>query len=225
LQKDHFFSSREHLINDLKRQGIIISDPVYRAMLKVPRHLFIPESNWDKAYIDSPLSIGSGQTISAPHMNAMMCEYLEIEPGQKILEIGTGSGYHAALLAELVTNKGEVYTIERHSDLINNAKKTIDILGYKNIQIKNGDGTLGWEEVGPFDRILVTAAGPEIPKPLVSQLSSNDGILCIPIGKSQQDQELLIIRKKGEKLTKQTVCRVVFVPLIGKYGFIDESER
>ncbi len=172
------------MVEDLFRHNIIHSNNVYNAMLKVPRHKFLPESVWNRAYIDSPLPIGNNQTISAPHMNAMMCQYLELAPNQKVLEIGTGSGYHAALLAELIGSNGHVYTLERYSELAEQAKRILDLLGYRNVSVITADGTSGYPSQSPYDRILVTAAGPEVPPPLLSQLSQNGGILCIPIGES-----------------------------------------
>jgi protein-L-isoaspartate(D-aspartate) O-methyltransferase len=209
------------MVDELKKKDIIFSENVYAAMKKVPRHLFLPENLWHRAYFDSPQVLDKEQTISAPHMNAMMCEYLEIEPGQKILEIGTGSGYQAALLAELVTHTGKIITIERFSELAEAAKKVLASLQYTNIEIKLGDGTLGFEEAAPYDRILVTAAGPDIPRPLLNQLSPNAGIMCIPVGSRHWNQDLLVIRREGDKFTKQNVCKVMFVPLIGKHGFAE----
>jgi protein-L-isoaspartate(D-aspartate) O-methyltransferase len=216
-----FDELRETLAVDLKHRQIIISEKVYLAMKKVPRHLFVPEEIQHRAYMDSPQEIGKGQTISAPHMNAMMCEYLDLREGLKILEIGAGSGYQAALIAEIVGKTGKVFTIERIPDLVENSRKILDKLNYTNITVIVGDGTEGYEKEAPFDRILVTAAGPEIPRPLLTQLSPNDGILCIPVGKIHWDQDLYVIRRTKDKYTKQKICKVVFVPLMGKFGFKD----
>ena len=219
MNEKNFTTERLNLIKNLKARKIIISENVYNAMLNVPRHLFLPEQLWNKAYIDTPQQIGNGQTISAPHMNAMMCEYLEIKPGEKILEIGTGSGYHAALLAELAGKDGIVFTVERIPDLAIIARKKLKELSYSNIEVIIGDGTLGLESKAPFDKILVTAASPKIPKNLLVQLNQNDGILCIPVGKRHWDQDLIVIHRIKEKYVKKKVCKVIFVPLIGENGF------
>jgi len=210
---------RQLLVDYLRNSHVIKSEEVYSAMLHVPRHLFVNKTKQHNAYNDTPLQIGEGQTISAPHMNAMMCEYLSIKPGQRILEIGTGSGYHAALLGTLVGKNGQVFTIERLPKLANKAQKIFLELGYLNIEVIVKDGTLGYEEEAPFDRILVTAAGPEIPKALLNQLSPHNGIMCIPVGQRRSYQKLLVINKNGEKIDQHTVCGVVFVPLIGEQGF------
>jgi len=219
LKNNEINQERLNLINNLKARKIIISENVYNAMLNVPRHLFLPGLNINKAYIDTPQQIGKGQTISAPHMNAMMCEYLEIKPGDKILEIGTGSGYHAAILAELTGKDGLVYTIERIPDLAIKAEKKLKELSYSNVEVIINDGTKGLESKAPFDKILVTAASPKIPKNLLVQLNSNGGILCIPVGKRHWNQDLIVIHRIDEKYVKKIVCKVIFVPLIGENGF------
>ncbi|MFW9876537.1 MAG: protein-L-isoaspartate(D-aspartate) O-methyltransferase, partial [Candidatus Thorarchaeota archaeon] len=218
---------RKNLVNNLKNRDypVLTKQEVVNAMLTVPRHLFVPKDAKFSAYIDSPLSIGSGQTISAPHMNAMMCEYLELEEGDKVLEVGTGSGYHAALCAELVapensTNPGHVYTVERHNDLVKKAKINLKESGYQSrVTVILGDGTLGYPEEAPYDKILVTAASPKIiPPPLRKQLKDG-GILCIPAGSKSFGQDLYIIKKHGEEYDTKRITGVRFVPLIGKYGF------
>ena len=183
---------RIEMVENLKNNKIIISSNVYSAMKKVPRHLFIPEKLWHRAYLDSPQQIGKKQTISAPHMNAMMCEYLEIERNQRILEIGTGSGYHAALLAELVGKSGHVYTIEIVEGLITFAQKNLERTGYDDrVTLIHGDGGLGLSDHAPFDRILVAAAAPQIPDPLIEQLAPG-GIMLIPVGSRGFFQDLLM---------------------------------
>lgn len=223
----NFEEKRKKLVNNLKNRDypVLTKPEVIRAMLKVPRHLFVPKDAESSAYIDSPLSIGSGQTISAPHMNAMMCEYLKLEDGDKVLEVGTGSGYHAALCAELVApknsiNPGHVYTIERHKDLVKKAKVNLKETGYDNIvTVILGDGSLGYSEEAPYDKVLVTAASPKkIPPPLRKQLKDG-GILCIPAGSKGFGQDLYIIKKHGEDYDTKRITGVRFVPLIGKYGF------
>jgi len=221
----NYEESRRELVENLKDRGILTKEKVIDAMLKVPREKFIPETVKKSAYVDTPLSIGSGQTISAPHMNAMMCEILDLNEGDKVLEVGTGSGYHAALCAELVApegskNPGHVYTIERHEDLAEKARDNFRKLGYDtHISVFVGDGTLGYPAEAPYDKILVTAASPlPIPPPFKEQLKDG-GILCIPAGSRKFTQNLYKITKKGEKIKKKKVTGVRFVSLIGKHGF------
>ncbi|MFW9818251.1 MAG: protein-L-isoaspartate(D-aspartate) O-methyltransferase [Candidatus Thorarchaeota archaeon] len=221
----HFEEKRKRLVKSLTERGILTKPEVIKAMLKVPRHKFVPKDVESSAYMDSPLSIGLGQTISAPHMNAMMCEYLELKEGDKVLEIGTGSGYHAALCAELVASKGSknpghVYTLERHEELVKNARKSLENTGYdKHVTVIHGDGTLGYPEEAPYDKILVTAASPsKIPIPLRNQLK-NGGLLCIPAGSKNFGQNLYIIKKDKQEFRTKKITGVRFVPLIGKFGF------
>ncbi|MFW9895649.1 MAG: protein-L-isoaspartate(D-aspartate) O-methyltransferase [Candidatus Thorarchaeota archaeon] len=221
----NFEEKRKQLVERLAKRDILNKKEVINAMLKVPRHLFIPKDAEDSAYMDTPLSIGCNQTISAPHMNAMMCEYLELKEGDKVLEIGTGSGYHAALCAELVApknskNPGHVYTIERHEELVKNAKISLIKTGYSNrVTVIHGDGTLGYSKEAPYDKILVTAASPKkIPPPLREQLKEG-GIICIPAGSMSYGQDLYVVRKKGDDFKSEKITGVRFVPLIGKYGF------
>ena len=216
---------RRKLVESLTKRAFLTKPSVIRAMLKVPRHKFLPKGAIESAYIDSPLSIGTGQTISAPHMNAMMCELLELNEGEKVLEIGTGSGYHAALCAELVApehskNPGHVYTIERHKELADKAEESLINTGYGEIvTVIRGDGTLGYPQEAPFDKILVTASSPKkVPPPLKKQLR-NGGILCIPAGSKDWVQDLYIISKKDNKFNSKRVTGVRFVPLIGEWGF------
>jgi protein-L-isoaspartate(D-aspartate) O-methyltransferase len=224
----NFEEKRKRLVESLKNRDVLKDPKVIEAMLTVPRHKFVSKAAESSAYIDSPLSIGSGQTISAPHMNAMMCEFLELKEGDKVLEIGTGSGYHAALCAEIVApkssrNPGHVYTIERHNDLVLHAKESLSKTGYDNrVTVIQGDGTLGYHKEAPFDKILVTAASPKkIPPPLRDQLKDG-GILCIPAGSKNFGQDLFIITRQGEDFNTQRISGVRFVPLIGKYGFEPE---
>jgi protein-L-isoaspartate(D-aspartate) O-methyltransferase len=223
----NFEEKRKRLVESLKDRGVLKKPEVVKAMLKVPRHKFLPKDAESSAYMDSPLSIGLGQTISAPHMNAMMCEYLDLKEGEKILEIGTGSGYHAALCAELVApkdseNPGHVFTIERHEELVENARLRLKEAGYEdNVSVIHGDGTLGYPKEAPFNKILVTAASPtKIPVPLRDQLIDG-GILCIPAGSKSFSQNLYIIKKIGDNFETKKITGVRFVPLIGKYGFED----
>lgn len=196
-----------------------IKDPkVLQAMKKVPRHLFVGQSIVRSAYDDMALPIGEGQTISQPYMVAVMTELLELTGKEKVLEIGTGSGYQAAVLAEL---SKEVYTIDRIANLAKSAEERLLALGYSNVHVKVSDGTLGWQDESPFDRIIITAASPDIPEPLLKQLRQQ-GIMLLPVG-SRYSQQLLRIRltESGNKEDYHTPC--VFVPLIGKYGWGEDS--
>ena len=197
----------------LRRRGI--STEVLEAMNRVKRHLFVPPELRDQAYGDYPLPIGGGQTISAPHMVAMMCDYLKLERGDKVLEIGAGSGYHAAVIAELIGAEGRVYTVERLALLVDFSTRNLREAGYKNVVVVAGDGTLGLPEYAPFNKICVTCAAPAVPPPLLEQLETG-GRMVIPIGR--YIQELYLVEKKNG-IEKQSKCEVVFVPLIGRFGF------
>ena len=187
---------------------------VLDAMERVPRHLFVDSTTVANAYSDMALPIGEGQTISQPYMVAVMTELLELDGTQKVLEIGTGSGYQAAVLAELSL---EVFTIERIVSLSERAKNKFSDLSYANIHVKADDGTLGWPEEAPFDRIIITAGSPEIPKPLIEQLTEG-GIIIIPVG-DLYSQQLLKYRKSGKNSIIEYHTPCVFVPLIGQYGW------
>ena len=220
-----FEEKRKYLVESLINRKIVNDQNVIQAMLKVPRHKFVPQGATSSAYLDSPLSIGLGQTISAPHMNAMMCEYLELKEGDKLLEIGTGSGYHAALCAEIVApedckNPGHVYTIERHKKLADKARKSLEDTNYGDrVTVIHGDGTLGYSKEAPYDKILVTAASPKkVPPPYKKQLKEG-GILCIPAGSREWGQNLYIIRREGDEFKSENITGVRFVSLIGKYGW------
>jgi protein-L-isoaspartate(D-aspartate) O-methyltransferase len=209
-----FKELREFMVRTQLLPRGIKDERVLNAMKKVPRHLFIDENMQYKAYDDMALSIGEGQTISQPYMVAVMTELLELKGDEKVLEIGTGSGYQAAILAELAK---KVYTIERVAVLAMRAEEKFNSLGYKNIKVKTGDGTLGWPEESPFDRIIITAATPEIPSPLINQLA-DEGIIIAPVGE-RFSQQLLKARKSKDKLLKSLHTPCVFVPLIGEYGW------
>lgn len=214
MEKDLYRHARERMVEtQIKARGIK-DERVIQAMFKVPRHLFVPPSLRDQAYGDFPLPIGEGQTISQPYIVALMTEALELKGNERVLEIGTGSGYQTAILAELAL---WVYTIERYATLQEKAKAILFELGYKNISFKVGDGTLGWKEVAPFEAIIVTAAAPEIPPPLIEQLAEG-GRIVIPVG-DEFSQMLIKGVKKGGKLHTKTLEPVRFVKLIGAYGF------
>jgi len=216
----------EGLVQKLVRSGILRSPNVIRALRQVPREPFLPENVKAQAATDCPLPIGSGQTASAPHMVSIMDEALELEVGHKVLEVGAGSGWHAATIAEIVAPSdapkeewGHVYTIERLAELAAFANQNITKTGYGDrVTVIHQDGTLGYPEKAPYDRILVAAAGPEVPKPLIEQLE-NGGILLVPVGGAQFYQNLVRIRKKDGKIREENLGGVAFVPLIGKYGF------
>ncbi len=188
---------------------------VLKAMKKIPRDIFVPKEYKDKAYEDHPLPIGTGQTISQPYIVALMTQVLELTGKEKVLEIGTGSGYQTAILAEL---SYRIYTVERVKALSEKAQEVLKSLNYENIYFKIGDGTEGWEEYSPYDRIIVTAAANLVPQPLIEQLSSDNGKMVIPIGE-RFSQVLTLITKKQNKVEEKGICDCVFVPLIGKYGY------
>lgn len=192
----------------------IKDERVVAAMRRVPRHLFIPEPLRYSAYDDTALSIGEGQTISQPYMVAIMTELLELKGNERVLEVGTGSGYQAAILGELAR---EVYTIERFASLGAKAQGRLRELGYDNIHVVIGDGTKGLAEKAPFNGILITAATPEIPKPLIEQLAEG-GIIVAPVGE-RFSQVLIKGKKKGSALVEEYSTPCVFVPLIGEYGW------
>ncbi len=187
---------------------------VLEAMLKVPRHLFVGESLQHKAYDDMALPIGNGQTISQPYMVAVMTELLELKGDERVLEVGTGSGYQAAILAELAA---EVYSVERVEPLAVKARERLEGLGYDNVHIMIGDGTEGLPDKAPFDRIIVTAGTPEVPVPLKEQLADN-GILVAPVG-ARFSQQLIRLRKREGGITEEHHTPCVFVPLVGRYGW------
>jgi protein-L-isoaspartate(D-aspartate) O-methyltransferase len=192
-----------------------IHDPlVLKAMEKIPREAFVPDDLRESAYGDNPLPIGEGQTISQPYIVALMTEALELKGPEKVLEIGTGSGYQAAVLAEIVQ---EVYSVERVTSLTEKAKQVLEKLGYRNVHFKVFNGTLGWPEHAPYDAVIVTAGAPEIPAPLVEQLKEG-GRLVIPVGDSLS-QDLFKIRKKGGRTTTEDLGPVRFVNLVGEYGW------
>ncbi len=210
-----FKTSREQLVNRLMREGYIKSDNVKKAFLAVPRENFVPEPLKMQAYVDRPLEIGNGQTISAPHMVAIMCEALDVYEGQKILEIGAGSGYHAAIVSQIVGKTGHVYTIERFEYLAKRAQENLKHTGITNVTVEVGDGSEGLRTYEPYDRIYVTCAAPSVPQPLIDQLKDL-GKLLIPVGSMYC--ELQLLEKKGEKILSENLGGCVFVPLVGKYG-------
>ena len=209
-----YAEQRNRMVEDqLARRGIG-DGKVLEVFRKVPRHHFVPATFREASYADHPLPIGRGQTISQPYIVALMTESLRLKGAEKVLEIGTGSGYQAAILAELCE---EIYTIEREEPLLEEAKKVLSQEGYKNIKFICGDGTKGLKEEAPFDGIIVTAAAPFVPEALKDQLADG-GRIVIPVG-SIYSQVLVAVEKNGESFTREDICGCVFVPLIGEDGW------
>jgi protein-L-isoaspartate(D-aspartate) O-methyltransferase len=207
---------RKRMVQDQLAARGIKNPAVLKAMGEVPREEFVPDGMAEFAYEDSALPIQQAQTISQPYIVALMTEALELSPDDRVLEIGTGSGYAAAVLAQIVQ---EVYTVERHPSLARKARERCRRLGYDNIQVRHGDGTLGWEEHAPYDAIVVTAGGPEIPQPLLDQLSVG-GRLVIPTGPTPRLQELVrVTRISEDDYPRENLGAVRFVPLIGAAGW------
>ena len=212
-----FEFERNSLVDDLKMRGYVTSKAVEDAMRRVPREEFLPAELREEAYVDSPLPIGEGQTISAPHMVAIMAENLDLKPGQKILEVGTGSGYHAAVCAEVIAPDGHIYSIERITSLASFAEDNLKRTGYaKLVTVILGDGSKGLPDHAPYDRIFVAAGAPDVPSPLTAQLA-HGGKLLVPVG-TRWYQDLIMVTRKGAKLEKENLGGCVFVPLVGEYG-------
>jgi len=209
-----FQELRRAMVREQIRDRGIASTRVLNAMLAVPRHLFVPEECVAAAYSDQPLPIGEGQTISQPFMVAAMTEALRLAGAERVLEIGTGSGYQAAVLSRLAQ---EVHTVEAHASLAAAAEERLARLGYANVQVHVGDGTLGWPAAAPYAAIVVTAAAPAIPPPLLEQLAEG-GRLVIPVGETNQ-QELLLVRQTGGRIASEVLHYCRFVPLVGRYGW------
>jgi protein-L-isoaspartate(D-aspartate) O-methyltransferase len=212
-ESPEFLEARESMVqNQIENRGVI--DPeVLAAMNAVPRHEFVPDEYLDQAYADHPLPIGHGQTISQPYIVALMTESLQLEPGQRVLEIGTGSGYQAAVLAEMNV---EAYTIEIIPELVEAARTLLDDLGYANVVVLQADGYFGWEEHAPFDAIIVTAAPDHLPQPLANQLAEG-GRLIVPIGPIGAVQTLWLFEKIEGELQATNLGGVRFVPLTGEH--------
>jgi protein-L-isoaspartate(D-aspartate) O-methyltransferase len=204
---------RRRLIEELRDAGIR-DLAVLRAFEVVPRHLFVPTGVVHRAYEDSALPIGNGQTISQPSVHARYLAELHLTGRERVLEIGTGSGYQTALLAQLAA---QVFSIERHRELLDRAREVIRRIGAPSISFLLGDGTLGWREYGPYDAILVTAAAPDIPTPLAEQLADGGRIL-IPLG-DREEQMLTVATRRGAAIERRPVSPVRFVPLVGAYGW------
>jgi protein-L-isoaspartate(D-aspartate) O-methyltransferase len=211
---DPYQAERERMVEyQIARKGVT-DEKVLGAMRKVPRHRFVSEDARLYAYADSPVRIDKGQTISQPYIVALMTEMLAVQPEHHVLDVGTGSGYQAAILGELA---GEVHSIERHPELAEMARGVLDELGYENIRVHVGDGTQGYAPAAPYDRIIVAAAAPSVPQALLDQLADG-GRLVIPVG-PRYSQRLEVWKRKGEQFTQSSNIPVVFVPLIGKGGW------
>jgi protein-L-isoaspartate(D-aspartate) O-methyltransferase len=205
-------AARHQMVERIRGRGVT-DNSVLAALDAVPRHLFVPPQERAKAYEDRPLPIGDGQTISQPYMVALMTSLLELRPGERVLEIGTGSGYQAAVLSRVAA---EVYTIEIRASLAERARRTLADLGYRNIHVRTGDGFQGWRDAAPFDGIIVTAAPPSVPDPLLHQLKTG-GRLVIPVGDRNSLQSLLVLTKRPDGgFDRSNVMPVFFVPMTGE---------
>ncbi len=210
-QADNWRALRQQMVDTQIRAREVRSEAVLQAMARVPRHLFVPESLRPYVYEDRPLPIGRGQTISQPYIVGYMTDVLQLEPAHRVLEIGTGSGYQAAVLAEIAKH---VYSIEIVPELAEGARRALTDAGYRNVDVRTGNGYLGWPDRAPFDRIIVTAAPPTIPKALVDQLAVG-GIMVVPVGTDYQ--EIVVISRSGRDGETRTIA-VRFVPMVTKPG-------
>jgi len=211
-QADNWQALRQQMVDTQIRARQVQSESVLQAMARVPRHLFVPESLRPYAYEDRPLPIGRGQTISQPYIVGYMTDVLQLEPAHRVLEIGTGSGYQAAVLAEIATH---VYSIEIVPELAEGARRALTESGYRNVDVRTGNGYLGWPDRAPFDRIIVTAAPPTIPNALVDQLAVG-GIMVVPVGTDYQ--EIAIISRSATGTTETRTIGVRFVPMVTRPG-------
>jgi protein-L-isoaspartate(D-aspartate) O-methyltransferase len=208
------------MVQRLLREGYLRTMPVAQAMRTVPRHVFLPRGQQRLAYIDSPQDIGEGQTISAPHMVAMMLERLELAPGLKVLEVGGGSGYHAACVAELVRPGGKVWSMEYVRPLAERSRANLSAAGVPEgeVLVIAGDGSVGIEDAAPFDRIFISCAAPEVPPPLLRQLRA-PGILLAPVGSRHMQSLVRVVKDTEGRARREDHGGCMFVPLRGKYGF------
>lgn len=212
-QQLKFKQRRKDLVETLRKKGIG-NERVLEAFKKVPRHVFVDTALQDRAYKDTALPIGMDQTISQPYTVARQTELLEVFPGEKVLEIGTGSGYQASILCEL---GAQVYSVERHKKLYEKARKHLKELGYS-VQLKLGDGSLGWSAYAPYDAIIVTAAAPEVPDKLLEQLNVN-GRLVIPVGDTSKQQMIRVRKVRENEFEQESFRHFKFVPLVGEKGW------
>ena len=219
MPNDAYAYRRAQMLESLKRGGIT-DERVMEAMAEIPRHYFVPEAFRHQAYDDDvSIHIGEGQTISQPRIVALMTESARIDPMDRVLEVGTGSGYQAVVLSKLARF---VFTVERVASLARQAKSVLDQLGVDNVSIKVMDGTLGWRAQAPFDAILVTAGAPEVPEPLVEQLADG-GRLVVPVG-PRETQVLKIVQRRGDRTFAHELKGACFVPLIGRHGWEERSD-
>ena len=205
-----FEAERQRMVEEQLTARGLTDSRVLEACLTVPRHLFVPKEAQGQAYADHPIPIGSGQTISQPYMVALMTQLLRLQGHERVLEVGTGSGYQSAILAELAL---EVYSIERHPELAEAARQRLERLGYLNVHLRTGNGSLVWRAHAPYEGIMVTAAAPELPQSLVDQLA-DEGRLVIPLG-PYQAQLLTLVEKRRGAVQQRAIASCVFVPLIG----------
>ncbi|HEV8358947.1 MAG TPA: protein-L-isoaspartate(D-aspartate) O-methyltransferase [Candidatus Thermoplasmatota archaeon] len=224
MAPDPWAEARERMVQGLLQQGTIRSPRVADAMRRVPRHLFLPADE-ARAYDDRPLAIGEGQTISAPHMVGIMAEALQAQPGMAVLEVGAGSGYHAAIVAELVAPGGKVWSVERFADLAAQARANLQHAGFgeDRVEIVVGDGSVGLQEHAPYDRAYVTCAAPSVPPPILEQLRAG-GRALVPVG-DRWGQELMLVEKEDDRTFTRGLGGCVFVPLVGKYGFAEATTK
>ncbi len=213
-----FVGRRRALIEQIRAQGIHDLE-LLRFFDEVPRHLFLPEGVWPRAYEDAPIPIGFGQTASQPSLQALYLQILAPTTDDTVLEIGTGSGYLTALLARMADR---VYSVERVRELSVRARQVLDDLKYRNVALMSGDGTIGWRKYSPFDVIVVSAASPSIPKAYIDQLADG-GRMLIPLG-SRDEQRLTLVRKEGFAITQEPLDAVTFVPLLGRFAFAEPGE-
>jgi protein-L-isoaspartate(D-aspartate) O-methyltransferase len=212
------------LLAELRRQGVR-DERVLTTLGRVPRERFVPPALRDEAWSNAALPIGSGQTISQPYVVAVMTAALELVGGERVLEIGTGSGYQTAILADLVGPRGFVISVERHAALAAGAAARLADLGYANATVHQGDGSTGWPAAAPYDRIVVTAAGPEVPTPLLEQLDTAGGRLVMPVGRHDEAQDLLVVERRGDEFRQRSLGPVRFVPLVGRAGWAAVREN
>ncbi len=212
-EDDYTLERQRMVIEQIARRGVMNSS-ILGVMKNVPRHLFVPSEELGWAYADGPLPIGQGQTISQPYIVALMSDLLALKAQARVLEVGTGSGYQAAVLGELAA---EVHTVELIPELARKAKEILSSLGYTHVHVHLGDGSMGWKEAAPYDGILVTAASPNIPPPLLEQLADG-GRLVIPVG-GRGTQALEVVQRIGNKFVHEMNIPVAFVPLRGEYGW------
>lgn len=216
MSTERFNTQRRALIGRMQERGIHNLE-VLRAFDQIPRHAFVPHAVSHRAYEDAPVPIGFGQTASQPSLQAMYMQLLEIGARDKVLEIGTGSGHQTAVLAQLADR---VYSVERIGELATRAREALDAMRISNVAILVGDGTIGWSRYAPYDAILVAAAAPDVPQPLVDQLADG-GRMLVPVG-TRELQRLVLVRKQGGEVTTEEVLDCTFVPLLGRFGWTDE---